>query len=145
MSSTTSISADRARLRLMTSDGSTVRVAIPGSDYRLTLLSPAEQSAALRGREGRTILGCVQAKALRLHRAGGGGRFIEPLDGAPRIIQGQVKEVDGSGRRLLVEAAVPMWISLAAGDDPAGFAVGDLVNCYVESGAELRAEPADRA
>lgn len=70
-----------------------------------------------------------------MHRASGGGRFIEPIDGAPRIVQGAVLEVDAPGRRLLIDVAAPFWISLQA-DQPADeFAVGELVNCYLASGA----------
>ncbi len=118
--------------------GDKIILALPHSDYRVQLtLAGSVESDALT--VGKRIKGVIEAKALRMFKAagGGGGQFIEPLDGAPRIVAGRVMLVDGSGRRLLVDAAAPMWMSLVDGDDPDKFAVGDMVNCYVESGTRF--------
>jgi len=127
---------DQARVRLVSVQGGSVRVAVPGSSYVFTL-EAGPDAATLRGREGKIVVGRVEARAMRLHRASGGGRFVEPLDGMPRIIQGLVRAVDVPGRRLLVEAAVPMWLTLEPEDDPRAFAEGDLVNGYLLSGAAI--------
>lgn len=135
---------DLARVRVAGLDGTTLRVSVPGTSYVLTF-DAGDGAAALRGLAGRVVQGRVEAQALRLHRAGGGGRFVEPLIGAPRIIQGLVRAIDQQGRRLLVETAVPMWLTLAEGDRPEEFAEGDLVNCYVASGARWTAVAVDPA
>jgi hypothetical protein len=132
---------DLARVRLLSAQGGTIRVAVPGSNYVFTL-EAGPDAAQLRGREGRIVTGRVEARAMRLHRASGGGRFVEPLEGTPRIIQGLVRAVDAPGRRLLVEAATPIWLSLEPEDDPRTFAEGDLVNGYLLSGAKFVPESA---
>lgn len=107
-------------------------LAVPGTDYRLHLVPTAAPMAPV----GKRMTGTISAKALRMFKASGGGRFIEPVIGQPRIVAGQVLAVDQANRRALVDVSVPMWLTFEAkqhGD--VTFSVGDLVNCYVESGA----------
>lgn len=133
---------DVVRATLSSLGDGTIRIALPGSDYALEFAlvgDPAGDSGGdlvrLRERVGRRVLGRIDARALRLHAASGGGRFVEPLSGAPRIVQGSVRAADRAGRRLLVDVAAPMWVTLLEEQSTDDFAVGDLVNCYLESGA----------
>ncbi len=68
-------------------------LAVAHSEYRihLTLTVPA---AEIDVPVGKRIKGVIHASALRMHAARGGGRFIEPVWGAPRIVAGIVKHVD---------------------------------------------------
>ena len=90
---------------------------------------------------GKHVRGVIDAKALRIHAAAGGGRFIEPIVGEPRIVAGAVLAVDEPGRRVLVDVAVPMWLHTDAGQDFTVFEPGGLVNGHVASGATFA--PAD--
>src|SRR5262245_29397375 len=83
-------------------------LAIPGTDYRLHLV-PTVPAGEIDASAGSKIKGQIQAKALRIHPARGGGRFIEPVWGAPRIVAGVVLAIDPANRRVCVDAAVPMW------------------------------------
>ena len=112
-------------------------VAVAGTDYRLHL-RPAVPASQINTAIGKRIKGTVHAKALRLFKAAGGGRFIEPIIGEPRIVAGAVLAIDESKRRLLVDVGIPMWMALADGQSTQDFSIGDLVNCYVESGATFR-------
>lgn len=112
-------------------------LAIPHTDYRLHLVHTAPIETPVRKR----IRGTIHAKALRMHTAQGGGRFIEPVHGAPRIVAGTVLAVDGGSNRLLVDVAVPMWVTMQDGQAATEFAEGQLVNFYVESGTSFT--PAD--
>lgn len=107
---------------------------IPGTDYEIHLVPtvPADQ---IRTPVGRRVTGTIEAKALRMHAAEGGGRFIEPLLGQPRIVAGTVVSIDEPGGRVLVDVAVPMWVNWQPGQDLSVLGEGRLVNCYVESGA----------
>lgn len=127
------------RCTLLSADDGKVRLALPGSDYRLTL-SQGRNATELRAAVGTRVRGTIDARALRVHRASGGGRFIEPIDGAPRIVQGAVLDVDVAGRRLLIDVAAPLWITLQADQPATEFATGDLVNCYLASGATFSIE-----
>jgi len=110
-----------------------VVLSIPGTEYKLALKlsGPADR---IRAVVGKRIKGTIQARALRMFKAKGGGRFIEPVWGEPRIVAGFILAVDQPNRRVLVDVAVPMWMTFDARQPPDAFNVGDLVNCYVESG-----------
>lgn len=131
------LSESIARGVLESSGDGRVVLSLPHSDYRLHLAVVEPITAEV----GKRIMGTIHAKALRLFKAtgGGGGQFIEPLDGAPRILAGRVEKVDEISRRLLVAAAAPIWLELSADNTPGEFGAGDMVNGYVESGAEFRA------
>lgn len=124
-------------------DGGRVIVLIPGTEYRLWLRpeapgafsGPGSLPSALRDRIGRRVEGRISAAALRMHLASAGGRFIEPLDGMPRIVQGAILDVDTLTRRVLVDVGVPMWVTLHPDQAITAFAPGELWNCYLESGS----------
>lgn len=128
-----------ARGVLESLSGDKIVLALPHSDYRVHLTLAGPIGSIPSSGVGKRIKGVIEARALRMFTAtgGGGGQFIEPLDGSPRIVAGRVMHVDAPGRRLLVDAAAPMWMSLVEGDDPNKFNVGDMVNCYVESGTRF--------
>jgi hypothetical protein len=58
----------------------------------------------------------------------------EPVEGHPRIVQGRAREVDAAGNRILLQAVIPMWITLATDQSAREFHAGDIVNFYMESG-----------
>ena len=115
-----------------------VVLGVHGSDYRLELVSTvdAESFPEPRSQRNRRIHGVIEARALKLHRASAGGRFIEPVHGRPRILQGTVYEVDLANDRLLMDVVVPMWVTVETeitGQAACEFSQGDLLNFYVES------------
>lgn len=114
----------------------TIVISMPHTDYRLHLV-PSVPTPAITTPVGKRIKGEIHARALRMFKASGGGQFIEPLEGAPRIVAGRVLSVDSGSRRVLVQAAAPMWMTLAPDNTPGDFAPGDMVNCYVESGTRF--------
>lgn len=87
---------------------------------------------------GKRIKGTISARALRMHPSVGGGRFIEPVWGAPRIVAGAVMAIDEAKRRILVDVSVPMWVTAPEGQDFGVLKKGALVNFYVESGTSFR-------
>jgi hypothetical protein len=103
---------------------------VPGSEYVLDLVSGGPTSVPV----GKRVSGVVSGRAQKLHRAHAGGEFIEPVEGHPRIVQGRVRETDPTGNRLLLQAVVPMWITLSADQSARSFMPGDIVNFYMESG-----------
>lgn len=117
-------------------DGELV-LAVRGTEYRLHLVPtvpPGEISTPL----GKRIKGTIHARALRMHPAAGGGGFIEPVWGAPRIVAGTVIAVDPDKRRVLVDVGVPMWVEAPEGQDLGVIREGQLLNFYVESGTRFR-------
>lgn len=117
--------------------GGRVVLAVGGTSYRLHLDS-AVPAGEITTPVGRRIKGTIHANALRMHSARGGGRFVEPIWGAPRIVAGRVVAVDEPARRVLIDAGVPMWVTPPEGQDMSVIREGVLVNFYVESGAVFR-------
>ena len=111
-------------------------LALPGTDYQL-YLRPTVPASQITTPVGKRIKGTIEAKALRIYKFQGGGRFIEPVIGEPRIVAGMVMSVDSSQRRMLVDVSVPIWMALLPDQRADQFAEGELVNCYVESGARF--------
>jgi hypothetical protein len=115
-----------------------VVLGLHGTDYLLELtptVTPADFPAP-RSQRNRRIRGVVHARALKLHHAQAGGRFIEPVHGRPRIVQGTVYEVDVENNRLLMDVVIPMWITVetaVTGQSAAEFKQGDMLNFYVEN------------
>ncbi len=125
----------RARGILVELDDERLVLALPGTEYRLHL-RPTVSGAEITTPPGKRISGTIRATALRMYPARAGGRFIEPIWGEPRIVQGTVLAVDAG--RVLVDVSVPMWVTLKEGQDVSGLAEGQMVNFYVRSGASFR-------
>jgi len=109
---------------------------VPGTEYRLRLAIAADRSK-MASHVGRRIKGHIHATALWMHAAQAGGRFVEPVWGAPRIVSGTVLTVDEAKNRLLVDVSVPMWVTLADGQQATDFGKGQIVNFYVTSGTSF--------
>lgn len=112
-------------------------LAVPHTEYKLHL-TPTVPAAEFNRYVGKRIRGVIEATALRIHTARCGGCFIEPVWGAPRIVAGRVCTVDEAGRRVLVDASVPMWVTAPEGQNLAELHEGQLVNFYVQSGTSFR-------
>ena len=112
-------------------------LAVPHTSYRLHLV-PTWPVVEITTPPGKRIRGAIRARALRMHEARAGGRFVEPVWGQPRIVQGVVCGAEDN--RLLVDVSVPVWVTLGEGQDPADFEQGQMVNFYVESGASIRVQ-----
>lgn len=110
-------------------------LSIPGTDYRLHLV-PGVPASEFRTPVGKRVRGVIRASALRIHSAEGGGRFIEPVFGMPRIVAGQVIAADESKRETAIDVTVPLVATTMEGQVYRGILEpGRLVNCYIESGA----------
>lgn len=134
MSETTTRAHARGILRAVSDDE--IVIAISGTDYQLHLV-PTVPASAITTPIGRAIHGTIEAEALRIHPAEGGGKFIEPIYGAPRIVAGIVKQADSRQRRLLVDVSVPMIVHTPRGQDFDILGEGALVNFYVASGTRF--------
>ncbi|MSR41577.1 MAG: hypothetical protein EXS10_06720 [Phycisphaerales bacterium] len=103
------------------------------TEYEISFELP--KSVACPVEAGHRIEGSIHARAQKMHLAQAGGEFIEPLVGSPRIVQGKIRQIDVAANALLIEAIIPMWMTLAEGQSASSMALGTLVNFYVEPGA----------
>ncbi len=111
-------------------------LALPSSEYQLHLVIQAPVKPAFNGR----IKGVIDAVARRvdLTQDGRGGRFIEPIYGRPRRVQGRIIATDAAKNTLTVLAACPVNCTLTSpGQQASHFAIGQFVTFDVEPGARF--------
>ncbi len=130
------------------SDSATTRAMIRSVDDESVVLAPSSSSyelalvplGAIGAEPGQRVRGRIEAEALKIHPAAGGGIFIEPLSGQPRIVAGRVLEVDRDQRTVLLGSVVPITLSLSRDIDLDQCAEGHFINCHVRSGATFTPE-----
>ena len=112
-----------------------VRLGFPNTSYKLDLIPEGE----VAGTPGKRIEGTVHAQAARLDPIGGGGRFVEPVFGTPRRVQGRVIAVNAETNEVIVSAGVPFHLHPTDPRQKAtDFAEGQMVTCGVKGGAVFR-------
>lgn len=109
-----------------------LRFGVPNTNYDIHLFP--EQPVTTP--EGKRLVGLVRAKARRIDVVSTGGRFIEPVSGAPRRIQGVVVRSDSGG--VVVDAGVPFHCATTdPRQRPDQFKPGDFVACDLLAGASF--------
>jgi hypothetical protein len=91
---------------------------------------------------GKRILGVIEAEARRVDVVDTGGKYVEPVFGHPRRVQGRVLErraggaPGGGGGVIVVDAGMPIHCRVTDQRQKAEqFAIGDLVSFDVRDGA----------
>lgn len=107
---------------------------LPNTSYQLHL-QPVGGLASVQGVEpGKRLIGTIVARARRVDVPGTGGRYVEPVAGRPRRVQGRVIAVEQG--RLVVDAGVPIHCELTdARQKPEQFPLGVIVSFDVLDGA----------
>lgn len=112
-----------------------VVVRIPNTSYLLHLVPTTGMGELV----GKRVVGTVRAHAKRVDTVGTGGRFVEPVAGRPRRVQGFVIATDDS--TITVEAGVPIICTLTdARQSPADFKPGQFVGFDILDGATFTVE-----
>ncbi|HBS29115.1 MAG TPA: hypothetical protein DEB06_06610 [Phycisphaerales bacterium] len=122
-----------ARGILSESSDDLIVLSIPGTDYQLHLAVYQRPHSPV----GKRILGTIRAHARRIDVVKTGGRYIEPVMGTPRRVQGQVIAIDGANQSICVHAGVPVLCKTEARQRPDQFKVGDFVSFDVQPGASF--------
>lgn len=115
-----------------------VRLSFANTSYLLYLLPTAPVNAE----PGDAVLGTIHARARRVDTVPSGGKFVEPVIGRPRRVQGRVighgTGAAGGEDTLIVDAGVPMHFTLTDGRQHASdFAIADMVSFDVLDGASF--------
>ena len=114
-----------------------ITLTFANTSYELHL----EPTAEIVTPVGKRVVGTIHVRARRVDAIGGGGRYIEPVIGRPRRVQGTIVAADGDTNELCVNAGVPIWCKLT---DPrqstSQFEVGQLVTMDVHEGATFTPE-----
>lgn len=108
---------------------------LPKSNYQLHLATDRTFAA------GQRVRGIVRGESLRMYPAHGGGKYIEPVWGHPRIVSGVVLGADPQSRTAIIDAVAIFHLAVPANQNFDVLAPGALVNFYIKSGA--RFEPVE--
>ncbi|MBL8745487.1 MAG: hypothetical protein JNK58_03930 [Phycisphaerae bacterium] len=111
-----------------------VTVSFPGTNYRLRLRVYQPPTTPV----GKRIIGSIRVQAKRVDNVHTGGRYVEPLEGSPRRVQGEVITNDVGDNTLVINAGIPIFCKLTDPRQNAGqFKAGDLISCEVAPGASF--------
>lgn len=137
MSDTTTAPAQAKGTLIEQTDGKIV-LGLPSSEYQLHLLTDTPVTPSVTGK----VTGTITAQALRVDKtqAGTGGRYIEPIYGRPRRIQGRITATDTTANTITVLAACPVVCSFATAQSASDFEVGQFVTFDVKPGAKFAQE-----
>lgn len=107
-------------------------ITLADSDYRIHLATQGTIDAAV----GKRLTGRIHAEALRVDLADSGGRFIEPVYGRPRRVQGRIIASDAETNTITVRAACPVVCALThVSQNAADLPVGAIGTFDVRAGA----------
>lgn len=125
---------DHARGVLVESSAERITFAVPGTDYQLHLQVYQQPATPL----GKRIIGTIRAQARRVDTVDTGGRYVEPVYGRPRRVQGEIVAVHAGDNSITVHAGVPIVCKLMDARQRADqFKVGDFVSFDVLPGASF--------
>lgn len=114
-----------------------ITLEIPTSNYRLHLIPTTPVTVAV----GKRLIGTVAVQARRVDETKTGGRFIEPVYGRPRRVQGNIVAVDAASKTIVVNAGVPIHVKLTdPGQKAAEFSIGQFVGMDVLDGGTFTPE-----
>src|SRR5690606_6648581 len=82
---------------------------LPGTDYRVHLVC-AQPPAGAKVRD--RVRGTITANARRVDVVPSGGRYIEPVFGRPRRVQGRVIGGDPQANTITVDCVLPLVCKL---------------------------------
>ncbi|KAA0214325.1 MAG: hypothetical protein DYG94_07595 [Leptolyngbya sp. PLA3] len=109
-----------------------VTLAFPNTHYEMTLTAVGDVKADV----GKRIIGIIRAEAQRVDLVKTGGRFVEPVYGMPRRVQGSIIAADNTANTITLHAGMPVVCKLT---DPrqraVAFEPGQLVCCEIAPGA----------
>ena len=116
---------------------SVLTLTFPNTNYRMQLLAAGPVNTPI----GKRIMGYIRARARRVDVVQTGGRYVEPVYGRPRRVQGAVVAVNEGRRSIVVDAGMPIECELTDERQKAGdFQVGQFVSFDVLEGATFAAQ-----
>ncbi|MGB0768972.1 MAG: hypothetical protein ACPGYV_14840 [Phycisphaeraceae bacterium] len=116
-----------------------LQLRVPSTDYRLRLVA----GEGLSARVGDKLDAIIRAQALRIDVIPAGGRYIEPVHGRPRRIQGRVIGGNVANNEVYVKAGPSVVVTPMAPQRAGDFSIGQMVSFDVRRGATVEPAPGD--
>jgi len=108
---------------------------VPGTSYEL-YLEPSAGIHDIKCAPGKRLVGIIRAQAKRIDEVRTGGRYVEPVYGRPRRVQGRIVAIEGPA--VVVDAGVPIHCTPTdPRQEASGFEVGQFVSFDVKPGASF--------
>ncbi|MEQ8770374.1 MAG: hypothetical protein RIB60_07690 [Phycisphaerales bacterium] len=108
-------------------------LSLHNSDYELHVAPPSSGWPEALA-PGSKVIGRLRASARRVDICRTGGKYVDPVVGTPRRVQGKV--IGAEGGVLMVDAGAVFALRLAApGQKPEQFELGSMITCEVLPGA----------
>lgn len=115
-----------------------VVLTLPHTDYRIHLDVKGESPELAADNVGKSVAGRIEAQARRIDVVHTGGRYLEPVYGRPRRLQGRIVATDRRSNTITVQCPCPIVCHLMAPQLAQQFEVGQLVSFDIERGATFR-------
>lgn len=129
-SPTTRIDPSLARGTLAQAGPELITIEFPNTNYRLDLRPVSPVHAA----PGKRIIGVIRLDARRIDKVDTGGRYVEPVYGPIRRVQGTVVAIQGDA--VVVNAGMPIHCRpIDPRQKASDFAAGDFVSFDAMPGA----------
>lgn len=110
---------------------------LPGTDYRMQLVLEIEPPVGV----GQKITGTIHATARRVDVIPAGGKYVEPVFGRPRRVQGRIVGGHAPSRTIYVQAGPTLICTLSdERQSTEQFSLGQIVSFDVEAGAVFKPE-----
>lgn len=110
-----------------------VQLKLPSTDYRLRLVPTGSMTPSV----GDKVDGVIRAQALRMDVVPAGGRYIEPVQGRPRRVQGRVVGGNVTMNEVYVKAGPGVVVTPMSPQRASDFSIGQIVSFDVRDGATL--------
>lgn len=121
------------RGRLLAAEDAGIVLGLSGTDYRLHLVTDAPTLPDAVG----CVRGRILADAMRVDVVETGGRYLEPVYGRPRRLQGAVLAVDARRNAIVVQGPCPFVCALTADQRAEDFQPGQLVSFDMKPGVRF--------
>ena len=122
--------------KLLAVEEGMITLGLVGTDYQLRLVV----SDDFEGVVGKRIRGTVAANAKRVDKINAGGKYIDPVYGRPRRIQGKVVAVNREANSITVNGGCAVECSLMESQKAKDYQIGEIVGFAMERGAEFTLE-----
>ena len=117
---------------LKSQDDNNIVIKVPHSDYEIHLVATGD----VQPNKQNMVYGIIRANALRVDVISAGGRYIEPVYGRPRRIQGNIIGGDVNRNKIVVNAGgASITAKLMDLQNAADFMIGQNVSFDVKAGA----------
>ena len=119
--------------KLLAVEEGMITLGLVNTDYQLQLVVPEDFDQLV----GSRVSGRVKANARRVDKIASGGKYIDPVYGRPRRLQGKVVAISREENTITVRGGCAIECSLMEPQKAKDYEIGEIVGFALERGAEF--------